>query len=310
MACGENIQGQYYTPTPFATASSTATAQASATPLPTTAANTGSRTLAMVLADTPTQVFIPSNVSKDQNLQVLVVLHGMNGNGIAMSQGLLEYAEKYKWVVVAPTINYDKNWQNVEVVSHEDPALALKINEMLDDLPGILDLKLNHLALLLGFSRGAQLAHRYAMMYPERTLAVTTISAGSYTLPLSELPTNSPKPKELPTTANTSTFAFPYGVGDIANYTGHPFNRTDFKKIKFWVEVGELDNKNNDVSRVYDPYIGANRVERARSFYTALQQAGVTATFNIYPGAGHEVTSEMRKQACNFFRSLNKVQIG
>jgi predicted esterase len=71
--------------------------------------------------------------------------------------------------------------------------------------------------------------------------------------------------------------------------------------------VGELDTKNSDVSRVFDPYLGANRVERARSFYTSLKQLGVTATFNIYPGAGHEVTSEMRKQACNFFRSISAV---
>lgn len=314
MACGESIQGQNYTPTQtvaatITLANPTAPVVASPSPLPTTAAativGTGSKSLAMVLADIPTQIYIPANVSQTQTVQVLVALHGMNGNGTAMSQGLQEYAEKYKWIVVAPTINYDKNWQSVEVVAQEDPVLAFKLNEVLDDLPGILNLKLNHLALIFGFSRGAQLAHRYAMMYPERTLAVTTVSAGSYTLPLSELPNNAPKPKEIPAMGNPNTFPFPYGVGDMAQYIGHPFNRADFKKVKFWVEVGELDNKNSDVSRVFDPYIGANRVERARNFYSSLKQVGVTATFTVYPGAGHEVTSEMRKQACNFFRSLS-----
>jgi hypothetical protein len=37
--------------------------------------------------------------------------------------------------------------------------------------------------LVYGFSRGAQMAHRFSMLYPDQVAAEATLSAGSYTLP-------------------------------------------------------------------------------------------------------------------------------
>src|SRR4051812_40409922 len=39
-------------------------------------------------------------------LQVLLALHGMGGNGADFSKDLFEQADRYGWLLVAPTIDY------------------------------------------------------------------------------------------------------------------------------------------------------------------------------------------------------------
>jgi pimeloyl-ACP methyl ester carboxylesterase len=161
--------------------------------------------------------------------------------------------------------------------------------------------------LVYGFSRGAQLAHRYALLYPEKTLAVTTIAAGSYTMPFANLSDMNLKVTQVES-KNSNLLPFPFGMGDAAKISTRPFNRTAFKKVNFWLEVGDQDTKNSDVPRDFDPYQGANRLERAKAFYGALKQVGNNVSLHIYPNVGHGVSAEMRQQACNFFRSIGQMK--
>jgi hypothetical protein len=156
--------------------------------------------------------------------------------------------------------------------------------------------------LLYGFSRGAQLAHRYALMYPEKTLSVAVISGGSYTLPFRDT-TDAKLAGYLQPFEREGIISFPFGVGDLENYSGKTFNEVAFKRVNFWVQVGQLDNKNSEVSRAYDSYIGLNRVERATNFYNALKQIGVNATLTVFPDVAHATTKEMQFKACNYFKS-------
>jgi pimeloyl-ACP methyl ester carboxylesterase len=231
--------------------------------------------------------------SSEQPLQVLLALHGMGGNGTDFSRDLIQQADRYGWVIVAPTIEYG-DWTNPAVVANEDPMLIQALSDYLDGLPRQLATRLHRKVLVLGHSRGAQLAHRFAEFQPERVLAVAAISAGTYTMPIAQ-----------PTDGNLQ---FPFGVEDLQAYAGHPFDREGFEGVAVWVAVGGQDTNPADVPRQWDRVEGSNRVQRAQAFEAAAQQLGADAVLRIFSSAHHELTPEMRSEACDFLETATLAQ--
>jgi pimeloyl-ACP methyl ester carboxylesterase len=222
-------------------------------------------------------------------LQPLVALHGMYGSGDAFAKDLTDQADRYGWVIVAPTIDYG-DWQDPAQVAREDPALIAWLTDELDALPSQMGVVLRKRVLLLGHSRGAQLAHRFAEARPDRTLAVAALSAGDYTLPL-------------PAGAHGNALSFPFGIRDLARYTGRPFDPARFGGVQFFVGVGGEDSNPADVPHQWD-YEGTTRVQRAEAFVAAMQQLGAQAELTVFPGADHTLTPEMRSAACRFLDSV------
>jgi pimeloyl-ACP methyl ester carboxylesterase len=261
-----------------------------------------------ILGGVPVQIYVPGGIETTKRAQLLIILHGMGGTGEPMLKSLKEYADQNKWILLAPTFKYNTDWQNPQVIAEEEPRLTATLNRITEEASTFVGIPVKSQLLLYGFSRGAQLAHRYAIMYPEKTLAVAVISGGSYTLPFENteqarfLGYLRPFEKE-------GTITFPFGVGDLSNYTGHNFNEAAFKRVNFWVQVGQSDNKNNEVPRQYDSYIGLNRLERATNFHNALKQLGVPATLTVFPNLAHSTSKEMESKACNYFKAtLQKLQ--
>jgi pimeloyl-ACP methyl ester carboxylesterase len=228
----------------------------------------------------PHGTFVPN-----KPFQVLLALHGMGGNGEDFSKDLVEQADHYGWLLVAPTIDYG-DWTKPTVVAREDPLLIAALTDYLDQLPQLTGVPTRRLVLVLGHSRGAQLAHRFAEFRPDRVLAVAALSAGTYTLPLSSGPSGS--------------LSFPYGVKDMAEYGGRAFDPARFGGVQFWVGVGGLDTNAADVPRQWDTYEGTTRVQRAQAFEAAMQQLGASSILRVFGNARHEVTPEMRLAACKF----------
>ena len=235
-------------------------------------------------------IHVPPQADPLKPMRVLYVLHGMGARGDAFAQSLLADADRNNWIVVAPTMAYQDYMQTALVMDDD-----LKISQMLVDtlsvLPTRLNLRIKQHVLLYGFSRGAQLAHRFALLHPERVETVAMLSAGSYTLPMEHAKDDA-----------TKLLPFPFGVGDLQKHLGHPLDAVDFRQISFWIAVGERDNQPGDVPRSFDPYVGQTRVDRARAFTNALTSLGVNARLVIFPNTGHEMTSEMRKGALQFLR--------
>jgi hypothetical protein len=70
----------------------------------------------------------------DGVLEVLVVLHGMEGNGPAFARPLLAQTDRQGWVVVAPTYPYG-NWQDpAQLVREETGGFIPRLSEFLDGL--------------------------------------------------------------------------------------------------------------------------------------------------------------------------------
>lgn len=236
-------------------------------------------------------VYRPTNIVPGKPLRVLVVLHGMGNRGDVFSRNLIADAESHGWLLIAPTMRYG-DWMNPDQVIKDDLLFTRMLLDTLDTLPAELGVKVRKHVLILGFSRGAQLAQRFAFFYPERVATVATISGGAYTLPQ----------ESRSETSGTRVLTLPFGVGDVQKHLGKPVNWGEFRKITFWVAVGANDNHKDDVPRNYDAYVGDNRLARAQNLYNSLCSVGVDAHIAVFPNTGHEMTTDIRREAVKFLR--------
>ena len=229
---------------------------------------------------------LPRNANRAAPLQVFVALHGMGGNGQSFGESLAEQADRYGWLLVAPTIQFG-DWRDPMQVATEDPVIINALATYLEQLPQLTGLNTTRRVLFLGHSRGAQLAHRFAEFRPDKTLAVAAVAAGTYTLPLAVGPLGNGLP-------------FPFGIVDLQRYGGRPFDPVRFGTVPFWVAVGGEDNSPTDVPRQWDAAQGTTRVQRARAFEAAMRQLGADVVLRVFRGTKHELTPEMRSAACAF----------
>jgi predicted esterase len=234
-------------------------------------------------------LYIPTHAANRGPLQILITVHGMGGDGKTFCQNLINRAEQDNWVIVSPTFHY-QDYKNVNSVLQDDMTMLPHLLQIIDNLPQQTGLQFQDKVLVYGFSRGAQMAHRFAEFYPDRTLAVALFSAGSYTLPMSNM-----------TVSGTSTtMNLPFGVANLQKYTSTPFNLDAFKKVPFFIGVGGADNNPADTPRDWDAYQGQTRIARAQAFGNALQGLGMDGSVTVYPNVGHDVTNDMRAQAMSF----------
>ncbi|HLI25606.1 MAG TPA: hypothetical protein VKZ60_00960 [Chloroflexota bacterium] len=243
---------------------------------------------------TVNEFFVHVPPSVQGRLHVLVALHGMGGAGQTFCETLLTRTDGAQWLVVAPTYQYG-DWRDPNTVTREESARFIpRLHQFLLDLPTRTGLDLEPRAVLLGYSRGAQLAQRFAMVYPEQTRAVALISAGTYTLPLSSLELN----------GRTVRLPYPFGVADLQERFGRAFDVTALRNIPFWVGVGANDNNPADLPRQWDPYLGTTRVERAQAFARRLAELDVPVQLNVFEGMDHAVSDEVRFKALDFLASV------
>ena len=241
-------------------------------------------------------VYVPTSVRDGSRpAQVLFALHGMGGEGKSFCQSFLNAADQNGWIVVAPTFSY-RNWQDPAILAEDDIALTSALADLLDALPARIGRPLEPRAIVLGFSRGAQLAHRFAEIYPERTRAAVVIAAGTYTVPS-------------PVDAQGQPLLFPYGTADLGKRTGRRISTKALGAVPFWVAVGADDVNPDDVPRQWDRLIGVTRLERARSFVRLLGDVGVSASLTVVPGTTHDMSPPMTGGAVEFLRSLPSIRV-
>lgn len=236
-------------------------------------------------------IHLPPNASAHQPLRVLVALHGMGGQGSTFAKDLVQESDRNHWILVSPTIMYH-DWKDPSELLKDDLEYTRMLRATLDDLPNQLGLRIHQHILLFGFSRGAQLAHRFALFYPDHVESVAALSAGTYTLPEEKKATGT-NPQLLP---------LPYGVGDLVERFGKSCDFAKLKKVSFWLAVGAKDNRVDDVPRQFDSFVGKTRIERAKAFHAALIALSIDSHLIVFPNTDHEITNEMLRTGLQFLR--------
>jgi len=229
----------------------------------------------------------PENVPEGQPLRALIALHGMGGNGADFGGALASQADAHGWLIVAPTISYG-DWTDPAQIVREDPPLVAWLSDYMLHLADRTGYAASTRVLILGHSRGAQLALHFTEMHPEQTIGVAAASAGTYTLPLSH-------------DAQTGgALQFPFGVADLAvTNGGQAFDSIGFNAVPVWIGIGSADSVDADVPDAWDVFIGTDRLERAHAFTRVLQDLGANVTLQVFPKTGHTFTDSMRAAGCD-----------
>jgi predicted esterase len=236
-------------------------------------------------------VHVPAGV-KDY-APVLVALHGMGGDGPGACDGVRAWADQEGWILVGPTFAYG-DWTSPDQVAREEPRFLPRLAQILDELPDRVGHPVQPQVVLYGFSRGAQLAERFTLLYPERVKATVVMSAGTYTLPLTETRVN----------GETQTLKYPFGIADSEARFGRGVDLDAVRRVPFWVAVGSEDNDPAAVPAQWSPILGATRVERARRFAETLRGLGITVQETEFPGLGHDIGVAEHDQALAWVNSF------
>lgn len=222
----------------------------------------------------PYYLYVPSRI--DPNARPLVVVHGISRRAHVHLTNFAPLAEMSGRILIAPLFSKARCKRYQQLVA--DPCRADKaLLATLRAVAAKTGYDMGQVD-LFGFSGGAQFAHRFAMMYPERVGRLAVASAGWYTLPDFEE-------------------AFPYGLASKDN--GRERFRAklpDFLAIPTLVVVGEKDLVRDESLRQkpeLDRRQGLTRVERAARWSQAMRQAaadrGIHAeiSFHVLPACGH-----------------------
>lgn len=209
----------------------------------------------------------------------LVAVHGVRRDAEEQMRLLSSRAAELGQPVIAPHFDAT-NWPYYQQVVREgraDQALLALMQALKDEGIWVTDT-----FDLTGFSGGAQFAHRFAMLHPEKVSHLTVVSAGWYTFP--------------------DDAPFPYGLAPRPGRRGDWGPRfaarlDDFLRIPITVCVGALDNRPDrnvrsgpDIERQQ----GRDRMTRASRWVEALRcvarQRGVSPDISheVLPGCGHD----------------------
>ena len=222
----------------------------------------------------PYYLYVPSRV--DPEALPLVTVHGISRGADEHLEAFAPWAERSGRVLVAPLFSEAqcRRYQKVIVDRCQaDRALFATLREV-SEATGVEVDRFD----LFGFSGGAQFAHRFALLHPERVARLAVSSAGWYTLP-------------------DALDAYPYGLapGSRAARRFQP-KLEAFLEIPTLVLVGEQDLERDSALRKeqrVDQRQGLTRVERAARWSQALRRAAAVAgvdaevRFRSLPRCGH-----------------------
>ncbi len=227
-------------------------------------------------------IALPPNVasSLDTEARPLVAVHGIHRGARAQAKGFAARAGIQQRIVIAPLFDAEA-WPRYQQVVRKGRA-DIALLELLRDLH-VYGLVPTERVDLFGYSGGAQFAHRFAMLHPQRVGRLTLSSAGWYTAP--------------------DDGAFPYGLGpgtggDSAWGPRLAARLDEFLRLPITVAVGARDDvvdQNTRSNKVLDQTQGRTRVERAARWVAALDRAARARGLSdpdlrheLLPGCGHD----------------------
>ncbi len=221
--------------------------------------------------------------SKPSSKPPLLALHGISRNAVELSRAFASAAEATGRIVVVPHLTAEKwpVYQRITRRARPDKtilALLATLRAMDTAFQGPVD--------VFGFSGGAQLAHRFAMLYPEAVGDLHLGAAGWYTFP-------------------EETASYPYGIGES------PTRRESWSRLmrsglrsylqrRISLYVGSNDTSRDESLRqneLVDEQQGVNRLERARRYVASVNRSQAslglprTARLTFLQGCDHSFST-------------------
>lgn len=227
----------------------------------------------------PARVIRPVGLS---GLPPLVVLHGISRNADELLDLFRPEAERSGRIVIVPHFAQSTwpHFQRPSRAARPDQALLALLSHL-----AAIDPAMAGRVDLFGHSGGAQLAHRFAMLFPQKLGRLHLAAAGWYCLP-------------------DASMAYPYGLGvdaapgSLTWVRRHRQALPAFLRLPVRVYVGACDDQRDAALRQgpqLDRVQGTTRIARAETyvarFRAAAEACGVVPdiTLTRLPGVAHDV---------------------
>jgi len=222
------------------------------------------------------------------DLPPLVALHGISRNARVLVDLFAPVAQETGRVVVVPQFS-TRSWphfQRPSATARPDRALLALLAHLAFDDPAF-----QRPVDLFGHSGGAQLAHRFAMLYPHRVARLNLAAAGWYCLP-------------------DTGMAHPYGIGADATRGALTWARRhdqalpEFLRLSVEVYVGTKDTGRDaslrqtpDLDRVQGPTRVARAETYVHRFRAAALARGIVPDIGLtrLHGVSHDVAQAIRE---------------
>jgi poly(3-hydroxybutyrate) depolymerase len=251
----------------------------------------------------PITVWMYSPTDRPDTLPVVIMLHGAERNASGYLDQWARVADLYQLVVLAPTFdkenfkgsdryNLGNVWNEKQVrFSSEREWTFSAIEPMFDQFVKAVGSR-QQAYYLSGHSAGAQFVHRFLYFVSDNRAAKVFISnAGWYTLP-------------------DVQNDYPFGIRNIPQIKKN-IQQVFSKPVLLALGEADIDTTSANFQRG-EPYSlqGANRFERGKNFFRAMQTAAGAQgtslgwTMISLPGVAHS-NAETAKQAGAFFRSVH-----
>ncbi len=217
--------------------------------------------------------YIPRTARRNPSeaLGVLALIHGRSLNPDEYANRWLKVAEQRRIVVIAPLFD-DETFHGYNRLNIEKPRADIRLLEIIEDAAALWPLRTERI-FMYGHSAGAQFAHRFAMVHPDRIVKGVASCAGNYTFP-------------------DTAVRYPYGTGHRPQTKDMKLDLDAFVQMDFAIIVGRLDTDPNNMGAA-NCNQGANRLARARNFYLAMKtyaqdrKLPFKLKFAIISNAGH-----------------------
>ena len=226
-------------------------------------------------------VYVPKDGGAGAPL--LVVVHGVSRNAEAQANAFAELCERFGVVMAVPVFGREaRDYQRLGR-SGRGPRADAALDAVVEEVAMRTGCRSSSFH-LLGFSGGAQFAHRYALAHPHRVIRLVAVGSGWYTFP-------NPRAR------------FPHGIRRSPQLPGVRFDPEEFLRIPITVMVGERDTETSRLRNTprVNRQQGTTRVERAGRWVEAMREAAGKR------GLDPQVTLETIPDGQHSFESLMKV---
>jgi dienelactone hydrolase len=205
---------------------------------------------------------------------LLIVVHDTTRNAVGCRDAFARFADEYRAAVLAPLFTAEAtepaDAHNYKLLAPGPLRPDLALLHMVDEVAAGGRVAAGRF-LLHGFSGGAQFAHRFLYLHPDRLAGVSVAAPGRVT-PLNE------------------SLRWWGGVADAQERFGRLVKIDSVRRVPVQVLAGGADrgpvepgNPGGEIAAT-----GADRVARGRFLHDSLVQQGVPSQFELVPDAGHE----------------------
>ncbi len=223
-----------------------------------------------------------------QTDHVIVLVHGISRNVQWLIESFWPLVRERRIALVAPlfTESSHKDFQRLGR-SGQGPRADLAVNAILAEVSGLTGWSASK-AFFFGHSGGAQFVQRYLFAHPQRVIRAALSAAGWYTFPVDN--------------------KYPFGIRETTDLPGVHFEPQRFLRIPTAVFIGLEDTVRDEslnCSRRIDQLQGANRLERARNWVDAMEQAshshGLAPCVKLIevPGVSHDYAKAVKAGQLN-----------